>query len=122
MGNFQNRQYQICSGIVPGYRGKLPVQQFVPKEPTMILHYFGKAVILGLAAFFLAPTTVLAANEQVAARAAVEGSAVNYSLKSAASLGGIFDIALSVIAVIVSEGLTPGFAGTTEPSQTSRLR
>ena len=36
--------------------------------------------------------------------------------------GGMWLIACSVMAVIVSDGLTPGFAGIAAPSQTSRLR
>lgn len=36
--------------------------------------------------------------------------------------GGMWLIACSVMAVIVSDGLTPGFAGMVAPSQTNRLR
>jgi hypothetical protein len=34
---------------------------------------------------------------------------------------GTFDMARSVIALIVNDGFTPGFAGTTEPSQIIRF-
>jgi hypothetical protein len=37
-------------------------------------------------------------------------------------LAGIWLIACSVIAVIVSEGFTPGLAGTVDPSQTRKFR
>ncbi len=40
----------------------------------------------------------------------------------AASTAGTVAIARSAIAVIVSDGLTPTFAGTAEPSHTRRLR
>lgn len=41
--------------------------------------------------------------------------------EAVAALGGMWVIASSAMAVIVSEGLTPTFAGMVEPSVTSRF-